>query len=104
MSYNISRKRRIEQLKIQRKIIEFLKINFVSKRDDIVKAVQKPRSTVYDNLYKNNYSLYKLGLVDKTEVKLNKSKGRPITLWYLTTEMKMVIAIFRKLNLNYRSK
>lgn len=91
----VSRNRRIEQLKTQNRIIRFLKFNFVSMRKDIVLAIDKPRTTIYDNLK----LLKDLNIVDNTTIKLNKTKGRPITLWYLSKDMKDLSEMFNKIGL-----
>lgn len=90
------RKRRINQLKTQRLIVDFLKFNFISKRKDIVKGINIPRTTIYDNLM----ILKRLKIVDSVAVKLSEGKGRSYTLWYLTSEMREITNILGKLDLN----
>lgn len=81
-----SRKLRIKTLSTQRKIIDFLKFNFVAKRNDIVKALSIPRTTIYDNLVK----LKKLKIVDNTRIKFNSEKGASFRIWFLTSDMKQI--------------
>ena len=61
----------------QKRIRDYLHANGPQCRDEIVAALNMPRTTVFENLY----DLRKFGIVDMLKIQ-KKAKGRPKILFY----------------------
>lgn len=66
---------------LQKEIIKSLECNGPMTRADLVKSVDKPRTTVYDNAMKlvNNN-------IVKKYVRQTNCRGRPLTFWKIVEE------------------
>ena len=64
---------------IQNRLIKFLENNGPSTRKTLVKELETPRTTIYDNLLK----LQKRKLIEKSGDN-NGERGRPLVYWKIT--------------------
>jgi len=70
---------------IQLEILETLR-NGSMPRDEVVKILAKPRTTVFNNLEK----LERYGLVNREQEPATKKRGRPKVLWVKTEKREMI--------------